>query len=226
MPAPFNSRFAIAVSVLACLVSGWALAADTGSAPGGPVSGDAAAGAAKAAMCTACHGATGSSPNPEWPNLAGQQPSYIAEQLALFKANVRPNALMQPMALVLADADVPDVAAYFASQAPTGREADAALVAMGQALYRAGDSTRGIPACLACHGPDGRGNGPARWPALRAQYATYAYNQLKAYAAKTRYVARPGAIAPPAQADMMETIAARLSDDEMRAVAAYLQGLR
>jgi cytochrome c553 len=225
MPAPFNSRFATAVSVLACLVSGLALAADP-VGTGSPVSGDATAGAAKAATCAACHGATGSSPNPEWPNLAGQHASYIAEQLALFKANVRPNALMQPMALTLADADVPDVAAYFASQTPTGREADAALVAAGQTLYRAGDSTRGIPACLACHGPDGRGNGPARWPALRAQYATYAYNQLKAYAAKTRYVARSGAIAPPAQADMMETIAARLGDDEMRAVAAYLQGLR
>lgn len=224
MPAPLNSRIAATVSILACLAASLSLAADTGAPH--PMGGDAAAGAAKAATCGACHGPTGSSPNPEWPNLAGQQAEYIAEQLALFKANVRPNAIMQPMALTIADADVADVAAYFVSQTPTGRDADAALVAMGQTLYRAGDGARGIPACLACHGPDGRGNGPARWPALRGQYATYAYNQLKAYAAKTRYVARPGAIAPPAQADMMETIASRLSEDEMRAVTAYLQGLR
>lgn len=181
------------------------------------VAGDAAAGAAKAAVCAACHGATGSSVNPEWPNLAGQHESYIAAQLALFKQGARVNALMSPMAAALTETDMADLGAHFAQQAPAGLEADPANWKHGEKLYRGGDSRRGLPACIACHGPRGKGNGPARYPALRAQHAVYTHNQLKAYA--------EGARTTP-DTDIMQVIAAKLTDEEMRALASYTQGLR
>lgn len=192
-----------------------------------PLVGDAKAGATKAAVCGACHGATGVSEiNPEWPNLAGQGHWYIAEQLALFKSQVRANPVMYGIAATLEPQDMADVAAYFEAQTPKGMESDPALAKTGERLYRVGDSKRGLPACFACHGPQGTGNGPARWPALRAQHDTYVYNQLKSYAGRTRYTAVAGQPAPPEQAEMMYTIAGKLSDDEMKAVASYVQGLR
>ena len=191
-----------------------------------PLVGDAAAGATKAAVCGACHGATGSSINPEWPNLAGQHHEYVEEQLALLKSGVRVAAAMQPMALLLSPQDMADVAAYFEKQTPAGLEADPALWSAGEKLYRGGDATRGIPACLACHGPRGRGNGPARWPQIRAQQGVYVMKQLKAYAAGTRYAAAAGQPAVPAGAEMMSDLAKRLSEDDIKSLAAYLMGLR
>lgn len=179
--------------------------------------GDAAAGAQKAAVCGACHGMTGSSVNPEWPNLAGQHESYIAAQLALFKQRVRDNALMMPMAMALSDQDMQDLGAHFASQTPAGLEADPSNWKKGEKLYRGGDPERGLPACIACHGPQGKGNGPAKYPALRAQHAVYTFGQLKAYADGTRRA--PGN-------DIMRVISAKLTEDEMRALASYTQGLR
>lgn len=195
----------------------------TAQAADAPVTGSADAGATKAATCGACHGATGNSVNPEWPNLAGQHHEYIAEQLALLKSGARIAPVMAPMALTLSPQDMADLAAYFEKQTLTGLEADPKLVDAGQKLYRGGDATRGIPACLACHGPNGRGNGPARWPQVRAQQPAYVLAQLKNYAAGTRYA--PTATAP-AGAEMMTTIAKRLSEDDMKALTAYLQGLR
>ena len=193
----------------------------------GPV-GTADAGAAKSAVCAACHGANGNSVNPEWPNLAAQHKQYIAEQLAAFKAGVRINAVMAPMAMALSEQDMADLAAYFNSQTLTGGEADPALAARGQQLYRAGDTATGLPACIGCHGPAGRGNGPAKYPSLRAQHGTYVYNQLKGYAGGTRYAA-PAAgstVQVPAGAAIMNEIAGKLSDEDMKALASYLQGLR
>ena len=199
-----------------------ALAAEAAAAGG-----DATAGAAKAVACGACHGMTGNnSVNPEWPNLAGQHASYILEQLILFKAAVRSNPIMQSMALPLSAADMADVAAYFEKQAPTGLEADANLWKAGEKLYRGGDAGRGVPACGSCHGPNGRGNGPAKWPQIRAQHAPYVATQLRNYAARTRYAAAAGQVAPPAAAEMMYDTAKRLSEDDIKALAAYIQGLR
>jgi cytochrome c553 len=207
-------QYRIAVAALATLLAIPALAEQPPAA------------AAKAAICAACHGPTGLSSSPEWPNLAGQHAEYLAEQLALFRAQVRGNPVMQAQAQALNAADDQAVSQFYASQPPTGLEADPSLWAAGQKLYRAGDADRGMPACFACHGPDGRGNGPARWPALRSQRSVYVYAQLKAYAAKTRYTPVAGKPAPPDQAAMMETIAARMTDDEMKAVASFVQGLR
>ena len=196
-----------AIALLPLVATGPALAA----------TGDAAAGAQKAAVCGACHGMNGNSINPEWPNLAGQHASYMAAQLSLFKQGVRNNIIMAPNAMLLSEQDMADLAAYFSQQALQGLEADPSLYAAGEALYRSGDASRELPACIACHGPQGQGNGPAQYPALRAQHSLYAYNQLKAYASGERK-----AVAN----DMMQVIAAKLSDEEMRSLASYLQGLR
>jgi cytochrome c553 len=190
------------------------------------VVGTAEAGASKAAVCAACHGATGNSINPEWPNLAGQHHEYIVEQLTLLKSAVRVAPLMNPMALALSPQDMADLAAHFEAQTLTGLEADPALWEIGQKLYRGGDAARGIPACSGCHGPNGRGNGPARWPQIRGQQPTYVTNQLHAYAAKTRYAAAAGQPVPPAGAELMYDVAKRLSDDDIKALVAYVQGLR
>jgi cytochrome c553 len=179
--------------------------------------GDPEAGAQKALVCGACHGMDGNSINPEWPNLAGQHASYIAAQLELFKQGVRNNLIMMPNAMLLTEQDMADLGAYFERQTVKGQEADPSLVEAGERLYRGGDASRGVPACIACHGPQGKGNGPAQYPAVRAQHSLYSYLQLKAYASGER---------KPVANSMMQTIASRLTDEEMRAVASYMQGLR
>jgi cytochrome c553 len=181
------------------------------------LTGDAAAGAQKAAVCGACHGADGNSVNPEWPRLASQHPEYIVEQLGLFKKGLRTNPVMAPNAMVLSEQDMADLAAYFSGQALQGLEADPSLYKLGEKLYRNGDATREIPACMACHGPDGKGNGPARYPSLRSQQSVYVYNQLKAFASGERQAATN---------TMMQDIAPKLSDQDMRSLASYVQGLR
>lgn len=188
--------------------------------------GKADAGAPKAAVCGACHGVTGSSVNPEWPNLAGQSPAYIAEQLHLFKTDVRQNPVMKPILETVKEEDYKDLAVYFAMQTPTGLEADPSYWKAGEKLYRRGDAARGIPACTACHGPLGRGNLAAAYPALRAQHSVYTVKQLNDYAKDTRY---PGATAQkPAtpNAVIMATIAKRLTAEDIRNVASYVQGMR
>lgn len=188
-----------------------------GAAPALALTGDAAAGAQKAAVCGACHGATGNSVNPEWPNLAGQHASYIEAQLAQFRQGTRVNVIMAPNAMLLSEQDMADLAAYFSQLPLQGLEADPSLYQAGEKLYRSGDVARGVPACTACHGPEGLGNGPANYPAVRAQHSLYTYNQLRAFASGERKAVSN---------DMMRTIAGKLTDDEMRAVASYLQGLR
>jgi cytochrome c553 len=180
--------------------------------------GNAEAGAQKAAVCGACHGPNGNSVNPEWPNLASQHESYVAAQLQLFKDGVRTNPVMMPNALALTPEDMADLAAYFSRQTLAGLEADPALLDTGARLYRAGDAARGLPACASCHGPAGKGNAPAQYPAIRNQHSLYAFNQLKAFASGERKPVRGNA--------MMQEIASKLSEDEMRAVASYTQGLR
>jgi len=120
--------------------------------------GDAAAGQAKAAACASCHGADGNSANPDWPKLAGQHDKYLAKQLADFKAGNRKNAMMAPMAAGLSEQDMADIAAFFSSQTLSGGKSDPKLVDAGEKLYRGGNATTGVAACMACHGPSGMGN--------------------------------------------------------------------
>ncbi len=180
--------------------------------------GTAEAGQAKSATCMACHGMDGNSANPEWPSLAGQHSSYIIKQLKHFKAGERQNALMSPMAMILSDQDMEDLAAYFSSQklVATG-ETEPSKLQLGQTIFRAGIPSRGVPSCSGCHGPSGAGIAGAAFPHIGGQHAVYAAAQLRGYKSGTR------ATDPNS---MMRTIASRLTDEEIDSVASYLQGLR
>ena len=185
----------------------------------GLVNGSAEAGKDKAVSCGACHGADGNSVNPTWPSLAGQSATYIVDQLKAFKKGSRSNVLMNAQVLSLSDEDMADVAAYFSEQPAAPRAvADASLVDKGQALYRGGNKDEGTPACMACHGPNGAGNPAASYPSLSGQYAIYTTAQLKAYASGERK--SDGAT------KVMRDIAKSMDDDDMIAVASYIQGLR
>jgi cytochrome c553 len=183
------------------------------------------AGATKAAVCFSCHGPNGNSTNPVWPRLAGQNAVYIAEQLHLFKAGVRKNPVMQPMAATLSDQDIDNVAVYFAAQTPVGLEADPSYWKAGQALYLHGDVAHGVPGCVACHGPVGRGNPAAGYPALEAQQSVYVVSQLQNYADGTRYSGPDATTASPNSVIMFD-IAKHLTPEEIRDVASYVQGMR
>jgi cytochrome c553 len=193
--------------------------------------GSADAGAAKAGTCLACHGPNGNSSNPEWPVLAGQNASYVTEQLLLFKASARPNPLMMPIVATLNEQDFMDLGAYFAAQTPAGLEADPSYWKAGEKLYRGGDRARGIPGCIACHGPMGRGNPAAAYPALRAQHAVYTVKQLNDFAAQSRYAKDDKGrmkldANTQARAQMMISVAARLTPEDRRDLASYIQGMR
>lgn len=187
--------------------------------------GKATDGATKTVVCAACHGPNGNSVNPDWPRLAGQSAVYVAGQLRLFRSQVRPNPMMMPLAAALSDQDIADIAVYYETQTPQGLEADPSYWQAGQALYLRGDSGHNIPACVACHGPAGRGNLIAGYPALRAQQSVYLVKQLNDYASGARYTGDHAAQADP-NAVMMLTIAKRLSAEQIRDVASYLQGMR
>ena len=176
-------------------------------------------GKAKALTCTACHGPEGNSANPLWPNLAGQNAPYLLAQLQAFKSGARQDPLMGAQAMMLSDDDMANLAVYFESL-PSGTQAvaDASLVDRGEALYRGGNTKNGVAACMACHGPTGRGNPAAVYPALQGQHAAYTAKQLHAYADGTRET--------DGKTRMMRDIAARLSDEDIDALASYVQGLR
>jgi cytochrome c553 len=205
-----------------------AVNATAAAAPAPSGAGSAEAGATKAAVCTACHGVNGNSTNPEWPNLAGQNAAYIREQLGMFKAKKRNNPIMQPIIEPLSEQDFADLAAFFSAQTPSGLEADPSYWKAGQALYRSGDLARSIPACTACHGPAGQGNAGAGYPALRAQHSVYTVKQLQDYLTKNRYrdSADPAKVHATRNSAMMTTVAARLTPEDIRNLASYLQGLR
>jgi len=183
-------------------------------------------GATKAAVCFGCHGPNGNSANPAWPTLAGQNSIYIAEQLDLFRSKVRDNPVMTALAAPLSDADIDDLAVFFAAQTPTGLEADPSYWQAGQLVYLRGDTTRAIPACTACHGPIGRGNLAGGYPALRAQQSLYTMKQLNDYAQGTRYAGATAQNKASPNGYIMATIAKRLTPDDIRNLASYVQGLR
>ena len=187
--------------------------------------GTVTAGATKSVVCASCHGPNGNSVNPEWPRLAGQNAVYIAEQLRLFRSGVRNNPVMKPLAATLSDQDIDDLAVYFEAQTPIGLEADPSYWKAGEALYLSGDEAHDVPACIACHGPVGRGNLAAGYPALRAQQSVYVIKQLNDYANGARY-SGANAAAASRNGVMMFTIAKRLSAEQIRDVASYVQGMR
>ena len=199
------------------------------AAPFAMAKGSAETGATKSATCVACHGANGNSVNPLWPSLAGQNAAYLASQLKHFKANARinSNGVMIGLVAPLSDQDIEDLAAFFSLQTPSGLEADPSYWQAGQTLYRGGDSSRAIPACMACHGPSGSGNPAAGYPALRAQHSEYVVKELNDYASGKRYSNNDkGDTTGGLNAAIMDTIAQRLSPQDIRNLASYVQGLR
>lgn len=208
-----------AFGLLAIVLSGSLLASQVFAQEGGTTAeGSVEAGRTKAATCAACHGVDGNSVSPEWPALAGQHPAYIVRQLKAFKEGERQDVTMQPFAMMLSDQDMLDVAAYFSTQTPIPKGADPDLVMLGEQIYRGGVPERGIAACIGCHGPTGHGNPLASYPRISNQHAAYVTKTLRQYAAGERR----------SDADlnqMMRNVASLLLDDEIRAVASYVQGL-
>ena len=180
--------------------------------------GDAAAGQAKAAVCGACHGMDGNSADAQYPKLAGQSEEYLVRQLISFKTAKRQNPIMMGMAAPLSTQDMHDIAAYFASKTALPGVADQALVARGQALFREGDPKLGVPACMACHSIDGRGNPGAMYPQLTSQHAQYVEATLKAWHDGTTW-------GDDAHSQIMPAIAKQLTPDDITAVASYIEGL-
>lgn len=181
--------------------------------------GSVAAGQAKSAVCAACHGFDGNSITAQWPSLAGQHAAYLVNQLRAYQTGTREDQLMTSFAADLTEQDMRDLAAYYAAQTIIPGGADPALAALGERIYRGGIPDRGVTACIACHGPAGKGNPLAAYPLLHGQQATYTANTLRAYAAGTRR-------SDASVNQMMRTVAARLQEDELVAVASYVQGLR
>ncbi len=183
------------------------------------VDGSAEAGKAKSITCAACHGAEGNSVNPTWPNLAGQHAGYIVEQLQAFKDGLRNNALMNGQAMMLSEEDMKNLSVYYEGlDAAAQPVADPDLIPRGKALYLGGDKDKGIAACIACHGTQGRGNAAAPYPALNGQHATYTAQTLRDYAS--------GARKSGGKEQVMQSIAIRMTEDDIVAVSSYVQGLR
>jgi cytochrome c553 len=179
--------------------------------------GNADEGKKNSAVCAGCHGADGNSGiNPVWPKLAGQHPQYIEKQLKDFKEGRRSDPLMSPMAMGLTEQGMADLAAYFSSQTKKIGTASAKLVDKGEQIYRAGNADTGVAACMACHGPAGSGNPLAMFPQLNGQNAEYVFKALKDFRDGNR---------TNDNAKMMQGVVARMTNEEMEAVAQYIQGL-
>lgn len=186
-------------------------------AGGAQAAGNAKAGQEKAQACFACHGVNGNATNPLWPKLAGQNAGYIVKQLKDFKSGKqRTDPLMAGQVASLSEQDMEDLAAFFAAQKPMVGKADELTFEMGQRIYRGGNKTTGVSACMACHGPTGAGNPPARFPMLSGQNADYSAKQLKAFRAGER---------SNDAGKMMQNIAGNMTDKEIAAVTSYMQGL-
>ena len=180
--------------------------------------GDAEAGKAKAATCGACHGADGNSLAPTFPKLAGQGERYLIKQIKDIRDGNRQVPEMTAFVAGLSNADIADLAAYYAAQTPTGGGADESLVELGERVYRSGVAEKGVPACLACHGPAGAGVEAAGFPRLAGQHADYTKAQLNKFSMEQR--------ANDGDTRVMRDIAKRMHATEIEAVASYIQGLR
>lgn len=200
----------------------------TALAQGVTAAGDPAAGEANAAVCSACHGADGNSPAPNFPKLAGLGEKYLLKQLRDIQSGARPIAEMTGLLDNLSDQDLADLAAFFDSNTTqlsgaksfkvkinSGIEVDA--LALGERIYRAGNPDVGTPACTGCHSPRGLGNEPAGYPRLSGQHADYIEKQLHAF--------RDGERINDGDQKTMRQVAHYLTDAQIKALANYISGL-
>jgi cbb3-type cytochrome c oxidase subunit III len=193
--------------------------AATDAAPAAPLKpGDATAGQAKSATCAACHGMDGNPASSQYPKLAGQHEDYITRQVEMFKTHKRDSAVMMGFVMSLSAQDMHDIGAYFASKTSLPGVADAKLVQRGEAIYRGGDKNANVPACMACHGPDGRGNPGAGYPQLAGQYADYVTLKLKDWHDGKTW-------GDDDRAKIMPAVIKGLSDADIAALASYIEGL-
>jgi len=209
-----------AAAFLSCLMSGLlavamapAAAAAEAAAAAKP---DLAKGQATSTnVCGACHTSDGSRGSPANPILQGQHPEYLVKQLTEFKAGQRDNAIMKGMAATLSDDDMKNVAAFYAGKtAKPGFAKNKNLVSLGEKIYRGGIAERSVPACAGCHSPTGAGI-PAQYPRVAGQHADYTEAQLVAFRAGVRK-----------NSPQMAGVAAKMNDQEIKALADYIAGLR
>lgn len=168
-------------------------------------------------VCAACHNADGNSASPANPSLAGQGYDYLYKQLTNFKSGERKSPVMGGIVASLSPADMKNLAAYFSEKQAKNRTAkDMEKALLGQKIYRGGVQGSGVPACASCHGANGQGI-PVQFPRLAGQHAGYTLDQLNKF--------RAGDRANDA-AKMMRVISAKMTPQEMEAVAQYVEGLR
>lgn len=181
-------------------------------------------------VCGACHGPDGNSATAANPKLAGQHADYLFKQMRNFKGMdgqppERTNAVMNGMIAAYDEAQMRNLAAYFAAQKQTGEQAkNRETLELGQKLFRAGDMSKGLPACAACHGPAGTGI-PAQYPRIAGQFAEYLEAQMKAFRAAGSDPKDPNGRANDPN-KMMRMVAVKMTDAEIKAVADYTAGLR
>lgn len=172
------------------------------------------------AGCEVCHGINGNATaNENWPKLAGQNINYLMKQMQDFQPNAkyaRDNPIMNSLIVALSEEEKIKIASYYASLTGTVDTAQTNLLSLGQRIYRGGDSNKGVPACLACHGPAGLGNPPAGFPRLSGQHARYIAAQLIAFRNGRRNNDKH---------QMMPIISKKMNDTEIIAVSNYISGL-
>ncbi|HEU4373692.1 MAG TPA: c-type cytochrome [Telluria sp.] len=221
-----NRVFVKSLLVAALAVSGFVNAAEQpahGAAPA-PVKADAAKGgslydtgdaARSLPACVSCHGAAGNSTIAANPKLAGQVPAYLHKQLLDFTGPERNQPIMTTYAKMLTDEEKLNVAAYLGAQKPKpGAARNKDTLELGKKIYRGGIADKGVAACASCHGATGAGL-PIQYPRLAGQNQDYTVAQLTNFRSGARKNSVP-----------MATLAKRMSDDEMKAVADYIAGLR
>ncbi|HYD94292.1 MAG TPA: c-type cytochrome [Noviherbaspirillum sp.] len=165
--------------------------------------------------CVGCHGAGGNSVIPQNPKLSGQHEAYVVKQLVEFKSGARNNPVMTSIAKGMSEEDIKNVSAYLDKQeAKPGAAKNKDTVEIGKKIYRAGIAEKNVPACAGCHGATGGGI-PAQFARLAGQHQDYTVAQLTGFRSSARN-----------NSAQMVTIAKRMSDDEIQAVADYIAGLK
>lgn len=202
----FTRQFCISVTLILLLIAPISFS----------MAGDVEAGKSKSIVCSACHGQDGNSINPLWPSLAGQHKQYTIHTLRAYQNGTRVDAVMQAQVMALTEQDIEDIAAYYNAQTMQKKDYDYGLAKKGESLYRGGNAATGVAACIACHGPTGRGNPGAGYPSLAGQHAGYTKDALKDYTNTERKAGLN---------DMMQSLATRLTAEEIEAVSEYIQAL-